>query len=90
MVPRPALLISHGLGPESSLLWVLMITNAQHASWPGDIDIPNAEALGLLIPSKVRTAKVSTVERGVANFIGRLDVATFSAVGRAVSGNLGP
>jgi mRNA interferase MazF len=80
-VPRPALVISRaGLGPDDRLLWVLMITNAQRESWPGDLLIPNAPSLGLLVSSKIRTAKVTTVEIAQASLIGRLDDATLAQV----------
>ena len=57
-----------------------MVTNAIRAAWPGDIVIPDAEACGLLIPSKIRIAKVSTVEEAAVVAIGRLDDMTWRKV----------
>lgn len=81
MVRRPALVVArHDAGPVGMMLWALMITNALRAPWPGDIVIPDAETLGLRIPSKVRIAKISTVEETAATAIGRLDDATWLRV----------
>jgi mRNA-degrading endonuclease toxin of MazEF toxin-antitoxin module len=57
-----------------------MITNAVRESWPGDVPIPAAEEIGLLIPSKVRTAKIAAVETAAAERIARLDAATMQQV----------
>ncbi|GGB20491.1 hypothetical protein GCM10011380_07590 [Sphingomonas metalli] len=76
IVRRPALILATfdtqdtGIGP---LAWALMITNAARPAWRGDVLIPDAESIGLLIPSKVRTAKVTTIATGDAIRIGRLD-----------------
>jgi mRNA-degrading endonuclease toxin of MazEF toxin-antitoxin module len=66
-----------------------MVTNAAREAWPGDIDIPGAEKLGLLIPSKVRTAKIHTAEAGTAAVIGRLPEETWSQVRDRVRAHLG-
>lgn len=66
-----------------------MITNAQREPWSGDIDIPNAEQIGLLIPSKIRTAKISPVETGRATLIGHLDPATLATVQQIVREAIG-
>lgn len=74
MVVRPALVFAvRDAGKIGNLLWVLMVTNAAREAWPGDVAIDDWQALGLLIPSKVRTAKVSTVEASRADGLGRLD-----------------
>jgi mRNA interferase MazF len=84
-VTRPALVISREpLGPDGLLAWALMITNAGREFWPGDVVIPNAEAHGLLIPSKVRTAKVSPIEAARASLLGRLDNETYEVVRDAI------
>jgi len=81
MVVRPALVLSvretETAGP---LLWVLMVTNAARPEWRGDIPIPGWKALGLLIPSKVRTTKISTVEAEHARALARLDEHTWRSV----------
>ncbi len=78
---RPALVIGAcPVGPDGLLTWTLMITNARRETWPGDVDIPDAVAIGLLIPSKVRTAKIAAVETATAKRIGRLDPLTLEKV----------
>lgn len=66
-----------------------MVTNAARVAWPGDIDIPNAEGLGLLIPSKIRTAKIHAAESATATLLGRLDSKTFERVRQNVRAHLG-
>ncbi|WP_263282661.1 type II toxin-antitoxin system PemK/MazF family toxin [Sphingomonas nostoxanthinifaciens] len=81
MVPRPALVVSkRPLGLEGLLIWTMMITNADRAAWPGDVPIDDWQGLGLLIPSKVRTAKIAAVEAGAATLLGRLDALTWRTV----------
>ena len=90
MVPRPALVVNEAaIGPAGSLLWVVMITNAAREPWPGDIVIPGAEKMGLLIPSKLRMAKLSTVEAGTAARIGRLPAALLAEVRAILRTTLG-
>ena len=73
MVQRPAVVLTpKPIGPAGLLLWTAMITNAERQYWPGDLPIPDAEALGLVIPSKVRSAKIAAVEAKSAVRIGRL------------------
>jgi hypothetical protein len=55
----------------------------------GDISIPRFEELGLIIPSKVRTAKINSVEVGGATRIGKLDNETWNRVLTQVRANLG-
>lgn len=89
VVSRPALVIgTRPVGLEGLLTWTLMITNARRESWPGDVDIPNSEAIGLLIPSKVRSAKIAAVETATAERLGRLDPATLNEVIALVRANL--
>lgn len=88
MVPRPALVLTSPIGPDGLLIWTLMITNAARPAWPGDVTIENAEALGLLIPSKVRTAKISAAETHSASRLGRLDSPTIARVLEFVRANL--
>jgi mRNA interferase MazF len=85
MVPRPALVLTpRPVGPDGLLLWAVMITNAARSSWPGDVPIVDAERLGLLIPSKIRTAKIVAAETASASRIGRLDEETLGTVLRLV------
>ncbi|MFD1610796.1 type II toxin-antitoxin system PemK/MazF family toxin [Sphingomonas tabacisoli] len=90
LVPRPALVVSRtALGPNGILTWTLMITNAERELWPGDIAIPDSEKLGLLIPSKVRTAKIAPIETHRASLIGRLDDTTLAKVRETLLASLG-
>jgi mRNA interferase MazF len=89
-VQRPALVISNGgVGPDGLLLWTAMITNARREPWPGDVFIPHAEELGLIIPSKVRTAKINAVETKTAARIGELDGPTWGRVLTEIRRTLG-
>ena len=82
---RPALIISRGpLGPDGLLVWAAMITNAFRPDWPGDVAIANSVDLGLVIPSKVRTAKVNALPTGQCARIGRLDGDTVDLVRRCL------
>jgi hypothetical protein len=65
---------------DGALIWTLMITNAERSKWPGDIDISDAMSKGIIVPSKIRTAKISPVETDKASLLGRLDDATIAAV----------
>lgn len=81
LVARPALVIARRpTGTDLVLLWTLMITNAARAGWTGDIDIADWQSVGLLIPSKIRTAKISAVEERAATLLGRIDATTWRAV----------
>ena len=81
VVSRPALVIGVSpLGPDGLLTWTLMITNAARDPWPGDVLIPDPTTIGLIIPSKVRTAKIAAVETAAAKRIGVLDPLTLEKV----------
>jgi mRNA-degrading endonuclease toxin of MazEF toxin-antitoxin module len=89
LVPRPAVILTPvPLGPEGLLTWTLMITNAARADWPGDVAIDEADEIGLIIPSKVRTAKIAAVETASATLIARLDEPTLRRVLDQVRANL--
>lgn len=83
-VPRPGVVLANWPTPVGELLWVAMITNAAHADWPGDVAIENAAKRGLIIPSKVRTAKVATVVAIMAAKIGTLDRSSKAEVRRLI------
>lgn len=87
---RPALVIA-GTGPEEEpfLIWALMITSAAHRPWRGDVAIPDPAAIGLRIPSVIRTAKVATVEIARADPLGTIDPETLSLVHTELSRHLG-
>jgi mRNA interferase MazF len=87
---RPALVLTREpVGPDGSLIWVAMITNARRKPWPGDVPIEDHEAAGLPVPSVVRTTKVATLETASASRIGRLSNAQIETVRKHVLGYLG-
>lgn len=82
VVRRPALILSlfdthDAVGP---LAWVLMITSAARPMWRGDVIIPDAQQNGLIIASKVRTAKVATIAAADAVKLGRMDGGVWATV----------
>ena len=87
---RPALIISDGpLGDDGRLLWVLMITSAEHRRWPADVDLGQRHRdLGLPVPSVVRCAKIATIETSKASLIGRLPDERLAAVRAQIAGAL--
>lgn len=70
---RPALVLAEltGIGGPD-LLWVAMITSAEHRGWSGDVTIADRAGTGLPSPSVVRCAKLATIERDRAAAIGQL------------------
>ena len=61
---RPALVVSKGgIGEDSALLWVVMITSAENRPWADDLPIADLSAAGLPFPSVVRPVKIATVEK---------------------------
>ncbi len=82
---RPALIIASGLGPDGALCWAMMITSARRPDWPGDIVLDDHAALGLPIPSKVRTAKMATIEAREAHKLGRLNDTDWQAVSSEIT-----
>lgn len=77
---RPALIAVSGVGPGELMCWALMITSAERDEWPGDIRLADHKALGLPIPSKVRTAKIATLEASQASLLSRLPQAEWQAI----------
>lgn len=69
---RPALVVRSFETPVATLLWVLMITSADHRGWHGDVDIEALEIAGLRLPSIVRTAKIATIDAHAVQCIGTL------------------
>lgn len=70
---RPALVVSAGgIGENSNLLWVLMITSAENRAWPGDLAIGRYEEAGLPAPSIIRPCKIATIEARHAERLGRI------------------
>lgn len=87
---RPALVISNTpIGPEGGLFWAMMVTNALRPGWPGDLIIEDLAAAGLSHPSKIRTAKIATLEAQGAEPIGRIDYALLADVLERITAYLG-
>ena len=87
---RPALVVSDGpLGPNGLVLWAAMITSAANRAWPGDVAIADHHALGLPIPSVVRTAKIATVECAGAEKLSRAMPDLVAEVQLGIAGYLG-
>ncbi len=59
---RPALVVSNTtFNQKHDLVWVVMITSAEHRTWPDDIDVPLSKT-GLTAASRIRTAKLATID----------------------------
>jgi mRNA-degrading endonuclease toxin of MazEF toxin-antitoxin module len=70
---RPALVIAADeLQTAHGLLWLAMITSAEHRGWPGDVVISDLDGAGLPAPSIVRPAKIATIEARDAGRLGTL------------------
>lgn len=69
---RPALVVRRFETPVGILLWVLMITSAENAGWPGDVALEGLEEAGLRLPSIVRTSKIATLDTQGIRCIGML------------------
>ena len=76
---RPAVVLNaSSLGPSENLLWTAMITGSRKAAWPGDIAIEDLDLAGLPIASSIRVAKLATVDRSTARFVGRISASELS------------
>jgi mRNA interferase MazF len=80
---RPALVVAV-VDEGPGLLWVLMITSAANRTWPGDVAMADAGAVGLPAPSVVRTAKIAIIDAALAGRLGSLGDAERCAVSRAL------
>lgn len=81
---RPAVVVTTAAFHRNGVAWCLMITSARHRPWPGDVEIEDLAAAGLIKPCVVRTAKIATVPIGATRALGHLDPATRKAVGTMV------
>src|SRR5215467_14247322 len=78
---RPALVIAAGdLQTAHGLLWLAMITSAEHRGWPGDVVISDLRGAGLPAPSIVRPAKIATIDARDAGRLGTLPSTDRNAV----------
>ena len=82
---RPALVVAVPDTPlASGLAWVLMITSAENAPWPGDVAISDLAAAGLPVASVVRTAKIATIADADMTVLGSIAAAERAAVAAAL------
>ena len=87
---RPALVVSDKmLGPGNNLLWAMMITNALRPDWPGDLTLDDHASVGLPHPSKIRTAKIATLDAAAAERIGQIGADLLVEVRAALAVTLG-
>ena len=86
---RPALVVvADELQTHHSLLWVLMITSADHRRWPGDVMIGDPGTAGLPAASVVRTAKIAVIDARDAALLGTLVGTDRKAIGTQMFGHL--
>jgi mRNA interferase MazF len=89
MTVSPAyVLTSKPVGLDGSLIWTAMITNALRPGWPDDVMIDEWEPIGLIIPSKIRTAKIATNEVKTAVLLGHASAELKAKVARIMSEHL--
>ena len=88
---RPAIVVSSGqFGEGTPLLWVVMVTSAENREWPGDVPLSEDFAqFGLPAPSRIRTAKIATIESSSADRIGLLSHEVMQQVDRQIRRHLG-
>ena len=62
---RPALIVSgDALLRDHGLVWLAMITSTRINAWASDVEIGDLSAAGLPLASRVRIAKIATIEPG--------------------------
>jgi mRNA interferase MazF len=89
---RPALVVSRGgLGEDSRLLWVAMITSAENRPWADDVPFGETYTdAGPPAPSLVRPCKLATIERDHAEKIGRVNHDLLERVVAYLQGSIRP
>ena len=59
------------------ICWVAMITTTELKGWRGDIEVPDIRAVGLPVPSIIRTLKIACIDTGaITKKLGSLDTET--------------
>lgn len=87
---RPGLVVATGLGPKRDKLWVVMVTSAENARWPGDVSLErNHAAAGLPAPSLIRTEKITAIDEQLAEWRGHIDDAVLAEVQAKLAGHMG-
>jgi mRNA interferase MazF len=78
---RPALVVSvPPLRDAHGLVWVVMITSAEHRGWPDDVAITALSRAGLPAPSVIRPAKIATIDASDATKLGTISAAVIQQV----------
>ncbi len=79
---RPAVVISAPeLEKRHRLVWLVMITSAANPAWPSDVLVSDLKTAALPAPSRIRPAKIATVDATrVLHRIGRLSAKDASAL----------
>jgi len=79
---RPALVVARPDG--GAVAWLLMVTAAENAPWPGDVKVRGLRRAGLPIPSVIRCAKIATLDARQVEPIGTLGAAERAEVAMAL------
>ncbi len=70
---------------DIEVCWVAMITTTTLKGWPGDVDIPDIQAVGLPVQSIIRTLKIACIDtRNIMGTIGQLDAKTFGTIRKQI------
>ena len=88
---RPAVVVSaRVLEKRHGLVWLAMITSADNPRWDSDVAISDLKAAALPAPSRVRPAKIATVDATrILRRIGRLTPKDAKVVKARMAGLLG-
>jgi len=79
---RPAVVVSApALERRHGLVWLAMVTSASNPAWRGDVVIGDLKSAGLPAPSRIRPAKLATVDAArIVRRIGKLDAGDRSSL----------
>ncbi len=79
---RPAVVISAPvLEEQQGLVWLAMITSAENRAWDSDVAVSDLSVAGLPAPSRIRPAKIATVDgERIVRRIGKLSAKDRRAV----------
>jgi len=79
---RPAIVISApGLEKRHGLVWLAMVTSASNPAWRDDVLVSDLKSAGLPTPSRIRPAKIATVDATrIVRRIGKLSTKDAKAV----------
>jgi mRNA interferase MazF len=79
---RPAIVISApGLEKRHGLVWLAMVTSASNPAWRDDVMVSDLKIAGLPAPSRIRPAKIATVDAArIVRRIGKLSAKDAKAV----------